>query len=89
VGLTENARHENVILKLPPHTSHVLQPMALCIFRPLKLMWDEEIIKWQRKRYARKLPKINVFIHNIEDLEKHQSKHYSKWILKSRNFPLL
>jgi hypothetical protein len=50
VGLIENARKENVvILKLPPHTSHVLQPMDLCVFRPLKLKWDEEIIKCQRK----------------------------------------
>ena len=27
VGLTENARKENVILKFPPHASHVIQPM--------------------------------------------------------------
>jgi len=58
VGLIENARKENVvILKLPPHTRHVLQPMDLSVFRPLKLMWDEEVIKWQRRNYARKLPK--------------------------------
>ena len=58
VGLIENGRKENVvILKLPPHTSHVLQPMDLCVFRPLKLMWDEEIIKLQLRNYARKLPK--------------------------------
>jgi cytidine deaminase len=31
--------------------------MDLCDFRPLKLMWAEEIIKWQRRNYARKLPK--------------------------------
>jgi hypothetical protein len=58
VGLIESARKENgVILTLPPHTSHVLQPMDLCVFRPLKLTWDEEIIEWQRGNYARKLPK--------------------------------
>jgi len=58
VELLENARKENVvILKLPPHTSHVLQPMGLTVFRPLKLKWDEEIIKWQHRNYARKLPK--------------------------------
>jgi hypothetical protein len=55
VGLIEKARKENVvILKLPPRTNHVLQPMDLCVFRPLKLLWDEEIIKWQRRNYARK-----------------------------------
>jgi hypothetical protein len=58
VGLAEKATKENVvILKLPPQTSHVLQSMDLSIFRPLELMWDEDIIKWQRRNYARKLPK--------------------------------
>ena len=57
VRLIENARKENVaILKLPLHTSHVLQPVELTVFRPLKLKWDEEIIKWQHRNYARKLP---------------------------------
>jgi hypothetical protein len=31
--------------------------MDLSVFRPLELMWDEDIIKWQRRNYARKLPK--------------------------------
>jgi hypothetical protein len=58
VGLNENARKENVIiLKLPPHTSHVLQPIYLTVFRPLKLKRGEEIIKRQHRNHARNLPK--------------------------------
>jgi hypothetical protein len=37
VGLIDNARKRKVvILKLPPHTNHVLQPMDLSDLRPLK-----------------------------------------------------
>lgn len=58
IKLVEKARQENIILlKLPPHTSHILQPMDLCVFKPLKLMWDENLTKWQRKNYGNKLPK--------------------------------
>jgi hypothetical protein len=54
VGLTENARKENVvILKLPSHRSHVLQPM--------------DLIKLQHRNYKRKLPKstFSSIISNI------------------------
>lgn len=64
-SLVQIARQENiVILKLPPHTSHILQPMDLSVFRPLKLKWEEELIKWQRKNYGYKLPK-SIFASNI------------------------
>lgn len=40
LSVVEAVRQENVvILKLPPHTSHVLQPMDLTVFKPLKLMY--------------------------------------------------
>lgn len=41
-----------MILKLPPHTSHLLQPMDLTVFKPLKLKFDELLIAWQRKKYG-------------------------------------
>lgn len=56
--LVQKACEENVIiLKLPPHTSHVLQPLDLCVFKSLKQRWDERLIKWQRNNYGTKLPK--------------------------------
>jgi hypothetical protein len=51
VELIEKARKENLILKLPSHASHVLQPMNLGVYWPLELNWDEAIIKWQRKNH--------------------------------------
>ena len=51
VRLTEEARKENVILKLLPHASHVLYLMNLTVYWPLELKWDEAITKWQRRNY--------------------------------------
>ena len=56
--IIEIALNENVIiLKLPPHTSHLLQPMDLAVFKPLKQEYDNAVIKWQRKHYGIKMPK--------------------------------
>lgn len=56
--LIEKALKEQVIiLKLPPHTSHLLQPMDLAVFKPLKLSYDKAVIAWQRKNYGVKMPK--------------------------------
>jgi hypothetical protein len=38
------------------------------------------------QKLCKEATKINVFIHNVEDLEKHQSKYYSKWIPKAGIF---
>lgn len=45
------------ILKLPPHTSHLLQPLDLAVFRSFKTAWDEELVSWQRQNQGMKLPK--------------------------------
>ncbi|KAF2897207.1 hypothetical protein ILUMI_08968 [Ignelater luminosus] len=56
--LVQKACEENVIiLKLAPHTSHILQPLDLCVFRSLKQRWDQQLIKWQRQNYGQKLSK--------------------------------
>ncbi|MPC55067.1 hypothetical protein E2C01_048999 [Portunus trituberculatus] len=45
------------IIKLPPHTTDVLQPLEVCYFKPLKTRWDATIAKWQAANYARKITK--------------------------------
>lgn len=56
--LIETACQSNVtILKLPPHTSHLLQPLDLSVFKPLKTSWDQELVKWQRQHVGARLPK--------------------------------
>lgn len=37
-----------VLLCLPPHTSHRLQPLDVTFFRPLSLYYGEELRKWLR-----------------------------------------
>ena len=37
------------ILKLPPHTSHVLQPLDKVIFKGMKVEYYRTLSKWQRE----------------------------------------
>lgn len=46
-----------VILKLPPHSSHLLQPLDLSVFKSLKSKWDYLLVKWQRQHQGQKIPK--------------------------------
>lgn len=48
--------NEIKILKLPPHTSHLLQPLDLSVFRSLKGTWDEKLIAWQKRNIGIKIP---------------------------------
>lgn len=46
----ELARSNNVsILKLPPHTTDILQPLDRSCFRPLKILFDKKLATWERE----------------------------------------
>lgn len=45
------------ILKLPAHTSHLLQPLELAVFKSFKTIWDKNLVKWQRQNVGMKLRK--------------------------------
>lgn len=54
----ELAMQEKItILKLPPHSSHLLQPLDLAVFRSIKCAWDAKLVKWQRLHPGLKIPK--------------------------------
>lgn len=58
VDIISRAIQENItILKLPPHSSHLLQPLDLSVFKALKVKWDCKLITWQRQHVGCKLPK--------------------------------
>lgn len=45
------------ILKLPAHTSHLLQPLDLAVFKSFKSIWDKKLVLWQRENIGRKVRK--------------------------------
>lgn len=52
------AKAQNMeILKLPAHTSHLLQPLDLSVFKSVKVTWDENLCVWQRKNPGRRISK--------------------------------
>ncbi|KAL0868247.1 hypothetical protein ABMA27_007778 [Loxostege sticticalis] len=61
LSVFEKAKQNNItIIKLPPHSSHLLQPLDLeerPVFKPYKDLWDQEMVKWQRTNKGEKLPK--------------------------------
>lgn len=47
VGTIEKAKSENItIIKLPAYTTDILHPLDKCCIRPLKTLWDKELISY-------------------------------------------
>lgn len=68
ISIIELAREQNItILKLPAHTTHLLQPLDLAVFKAVKTAWDQRLVKWQRHNVGRKLPK-NMFSQFIAEI---------------------
>ena len=54
------ARDNNIIIFcLPPHTTHVCQPLDCSLFRPLKEHWKQECHKFYQKNPGRVISKFN------------------------------
>ena len=52
LGLIEWATQHNIVLfVLPPHTSHVLQPMDVGCFGPMQLVYNQECTKFVRSQH--------------------------------------
>jgi DDE superfamily endonuclease len=49
-----------LLLTLPPHTSHKLQPLDLGFFSPLKSYYSQEILKWMRNHKFERLNQSNI-----------------------------
>lgn len=77
--LIKSASDNNVtILKLPPHTSHILQPLDVAVFRGLKSEWDKDLVKWQRANPRRKIPKqefVNLLTKIYENMNVENITH--------------
>lgn len=58
LSVIEVAKEHNItIIKFPAHSSHLLQPLDLSVFKPFKDKWDSVMVKWQRSNYGQKLTK--------------------------------
>lgn len=66
--LVELTKNNNItIILFPPHSSHLLQPLDLAIFKSIKTKWDAALCAWTRRHQAQKLPKheLPIILCNI------------------------
>lgn len=42
--------HNIICLCLPPHSTHILQPLDVGLFAPLQRRYSEELDRWQRRQ---------------------------------------
>ena len=62
--------NENItILKLPPHTTHMLQDLDVGVFKAFKTTYDQRLTKWARKNVGEKLQKAD-FVKMISEIWK-------------------
>ncbi|CAG4939390.1 unnamed protein product [Parnassius apollo] len=59
-------RNRITILKLPPYTSHLLQPLDIAVFKSFKSIWNAKLVEWQRRNVGTKMPK-KVFAQALAD----------------------
>jgi FKBP-type peptidyl-prolyl cis-trans isomerase len=55
--ITKALENEIWILKLPPPSTHILQPLDVGVFKSMKSQWDKALCKWQRANPRRKISK--------------------------------
>jgi hypothetical protein len=48
------------VLKLPAHTTHLLQPLDVSVFKALKSVWDKGLATYQRQNRFRQLSKSEL-----------------------------
>ncbi|CAG4969499.1 unnamed protein product [Colias eurytheme] len=60
---------------LPPNATHILQPLDVAYFRPLKIKWRQALLNWKQSQEGRKLPTLpkdkflfssNVKLNNLQ-----------------------
>ena len=58
-SLEFSAKHDAIIFCLPPHTTHVCQPLDCSLFKPLKMQWRQECHKFYQKNPELVISKFN------------------------------
>lgn len=52
--------HGVVILSVPPHTTHKLQPLDVSVFGPLKIFFEQTVDTWQKSHPGRHITQYDI-----------------------------
>lgn len=53
-------KHQIILMALPPNTTHILQPLALAFFKPLRSQWRKELKLFQLKNNGQEAREHNI-----------------------------
>ena len=68
IAMIEYASENGIVmLSLPPHTSHKLQPLDRTFFKPLKSAFNTPCMSWIRSHQARRIVVDQHSIHKIHN----------------------
>lgn len=73
LNVIQKASENNItLLKLPAHTSHILQPLDVSTMKSMKDRWDQQLIKWQRLNIGKKIQRkefTQILVEIWDDLD--------------------
>jgi len=49
-----------VVLSVPPHTTHKLQPLDVSVFGPLKVFFEQTVVTWQKSHPGRHIKQYDI-----------------------------
>jgi hypothetical protein len=78
LSLSEHCRKNQIILiALFLNSTHLIQPLDVAVFRPLKHAWKKAVHNWRINNYPKKPVIVQCLIHS------RQTDYCSKWIQNS------
>lgn len=92
VPYLRKATESNItILKLPPHTSHLLQPLDVGVFRPAKVVWPKVLDQFFKQSHFSTVGKaqFTMLLKQLHDsVDAFKRQHAVAGFMKSGIFPL-
>ena len=71
LGLVEEAQDKGIVLyTFPPHKTHLLQPLDVGVFGPLKLVWSQILKEFKLETMAAKVDK-HAFLSLVAKMRPH------------------
>lgn len=75
-------KYKIIFIALPSNCTHIMQPLDVAVFKPVKQEWSQAVHKWRTTHYDKRLTKFNFspLLKTVLDKLMSKAKEYFKWI---------